>query len=207
MATRRRIKLDAVAEAQLAALAEEAEIGYAPEQVRSPRRGRPQTGDGLPRVIQFRVEDALFEELLERARQEDTGISAIARQALASYLHAEPQPLSQAADEAALALVSGGSQALSLGEYIAQAYKGRDFAALADAPVDALEGLSKGDAEALQKAFNIKTIRQLAESKFVLRAQAVVRDALRQRGDSETGTRQESRFGSTVTAPNARRST
>jgi len=36
--------------------------------------------------------------------------------------------------------------------------------------VDALEGLSKGDAEALQKAFNIKTIRQLAESRFVLRA-------------------------------------
>jgi hypothetical protein len=184
MATHRSIKLDAIAEAQLAALAEEAEIGYAPEQVRSPRRGRPLTGDGLPRVIQFRVEEALFEEVLQRARQEGTGISAIARRALDSYLHAEPQPLPHAADEAALALVPGGSQARSLGEHIAQAYKGKDFATLADAPVDALEGLSKGDAEALQKAFNIKTIRQLAESKFVLRAQAIVRDALGQRGDS-----------------------
>ena len=47
--------------------------------------------------------------------------------------------------------------------------------------MDALEGLSKGDAEALQKAFNIKTIRQLAESKFVLRAQAIANLAQAQR--------------------------
>lgn len=60
-----------------------------------------------------------------------------------------------------------------IGKHVDKAYENLDFDALADAPVDALEGLSKGDAEALQKAFNIKTIRQLAESKFVLRAQAI----------------------------------
>lgn len=58
-------------------------------------------------------------------------------------------------------------------KHVDKAYEDKSFDTLADAPVDALEGLSKSDAEALQKAFNIKTIRQLAESKFVLRAQAI----------------------------------
>ncbi|MEO7000975.1 MAG: hypothetical protein ABI068_04135 [Ktedonobacterales bacterium] len=54
-----------------------------------------------------------------------------------------------------------------------KAYESKEFGELADAPVDALEGVSKADAEALHKAFGIKTIRDLAENKFVLRAQAV----------------------------------
>ena len=58
--------------------------------------------------------------------------------------------------------------------HVDKAYEQKSFDELADAPVDALEGLSKGDAEALQQAFRIRTIRQLAESKFVLRAQAIV---------------------------------
>ncbi len=61
-----------------------------------------------------------------------------------------------------------------LSRHVDKAYESKDFDELADSPIDALEGLSKGDAEALQKAFNIKTIRQLADSKFVLRAQAIV---------------------------------
>jgi hypothetical protein len=60
-----------------------------------------------------------------------------------------------------------------IGKHVDKAYEGKDFTELAEAPVEALEGLSQGDAEALKKAFNIKTIRQLAESKFVLRAQAI----------------------------------
>jgi len=60
-----------------------------------------------------------------------------------------------------------------LSKHVDKAYEDKDFDDLADAPIDALEGVSKGDAEALQKAFNIRTIRQLAESKFVLRAQAI----------------------------------
>lgn len=65
-----------------------------------------------------------------------------------------------------------------IGKHVVKAYEQNSFDALADAPVDALEGVSTGDAEALQKAFNIKTIRQLAESKFVLRAQAITNLAM-----------------------------
>ncbi len=58
--------------------------------------------------------------------------------------------------------------------YLDKAYEQKEFAELAGAPVDALQGVSAGDAEHLQAAFNIKTIRDLAESKYVLWAQAIV---------------------------------
>lgn len=61
-----------------------------------------------------------------------------------------------------------------LSKFLDKAYEGKDFAELADAPVDALQGVSAGDAEALRKAFNIKTVRDLAESKFVRTAQSIV---------------------------------
>jgi hypothetical protein len=54
-----------------------------------------------------------------------------------------------------------------------KSYEGREFSDLADAPVDALEGVSEGDAEHFRAAFNIKTIRDLAENKHVLRARAI----------------------------------
>ena len=53
-------------------------------------------------------------------------------------------------------------------------YEQKEFDELADAPVDAIQGLSQSDAEALEQALNIKTIRDLAEHKFVRIAQAVV---------------------------------
>ena len=55
-----------------------------------------------------------------------------------------------------------------------RAYEQQDFAQLADAPVEAISGLSQSDAEALKGALNIRTIRDLAENKFVLVAQAVL---------------------------------
>jgi hypothetical protein len=58
--------------------------------------------------------------------------------------------------------------------YLDKAYERKEFSELAEAPVDALEGVSAGDAEHLQAAFNIRTIRDLADSKYVLRAQAIV---------------------------------
>ena len=61
-----------------------------------------------------------------------------------------------------------------ISKHLDKAYEMKPVEELADAPVDALEGVSKGDAELLLKAFNIRTIRDLAESKFVLRAQAIV---------------------------------
>ena len=53
-------------------------------------------------------------------------------------------------------------------------YEQKEFSELADAPIGAIQGLSEGDAEKLKEAFNIKTVRDLAENKFVRVAQAVV---------------------------------
>jgi hypothetical protein len=61
-----------------------------------------------------------------------------------------------------------------ISKHLDKAYENKEFDELAESPVDALEGLSKADAEALHKALNIKTIRDLADNKFVLRAQAIV---------------------------------
>ena len=47
------------------------------------------------------------------------------------------------------------------------------FAGLADAPVTAL-GLSSSDADALEQALDVKTVRDLADNKHVRRAQAIV---------------------------------
>ncbi len=47
------------------------------------------------------------------------------------------------------------------------------FAALVDAPVTAL-GLPRRAAEALAQALGVKTVRDLAENKYVRRAQAIV---------------------------------
>jgi hypothetical protein len=55
------------------------------------------------------------------------------------------------------------------------------FAALADAPVTAL-GLSSSEADALEQAFGVKSVRDLADNKYVRRAQAIVRLAGGQQG-------------------------
>jgi hypothetical protein len=47
------------------------------------------------------------------------------------------------------------------------------FAALADGPVTAL-GLSSSAADALAQALEVKTVRDLADNRFVRRAQAIV---------------------------------
>jgi hypothetical protein len=47
------------------------------------------------------------------------------------------------------------------------------FAGLADAPVTAL-GLSSSDADALAQPLAVKTVRDLADNKYVRRAQAIV---------------------------------
>jgi hypothetical protein len=61
-----------------------------------------------------------------------------------------------------------------IAKFLDKAYEGQEFAELANAPVDALQGVSAGDAEHLQAAFNIKTVRDLAENKYVLWAQSIV---------------------------------
>jgi hypothetical protein len=54
-----------------------------------------------------------------------------------------------------------------------KAWHGKSAQELADAPVSALKGVSEGDAELLQKAFNIKTVKDLGTNKFFLAAQAI----------------------------------
>ena len=61
-----------------------------------------------------------------------------------------------------------------INKYFDKQYEQQDFSALADAPVDAIAGISASDAEALQKALGIKTIRDLANHKVIAVAQAVV---------------------------------
>ncbi|MGZ3182348.1 MAG: hypothetical protein ACXU8N_07905 [Telluria sp.] len=52
-------------------------------------------------------------------------------------------------------------------------YAGKTFRELADAPLSALRGVSKRDADALQKAFQVTTLREFAELKFVKWAGAI----------------------------------
>jgi hypothetical protein len=60
-----------------------------------------------------------------------------------------------------------------IARYIDKTYEQKDFAEIADLPISALQGVSSADAEALQKALGIKSIRQFAEHKFVRAAQAI----------------------------------
>jgi hypothetical protein len=55
-----------------------------------------------------------------------------------------------------------------------KAFEQKTLAELVDAPVDALQGVSEGDAELLKKAFGIKTIGDLGTNKYFLWAQAIV---------------------------------
>jgi hypothetical protein len=55
-----------------------------------------------------------------------------------------------------------------------KAYESKTLTELVNAPVAALAGVSDGDAELLQKAFNIKTIGDLAGNKYFRAASAIV---------------------------------
>ncbi len=55
-----------------------------------------------------------------------------------------------------------------------KAYETKPLQELVDAPVAALQGVSEGDAELLKKAFNVKTIKDLANLKYIKWAQAIV---------------------------------
>ncbi len=63
---------------------------------------------------------------------------------------------------------------MNIDKAVDKAFAAKSLKEIADAPVDALKGVSEGDAELLQKAFNVKTVRDLAELKYVKWAQAIV---------------------------------
>ena len=60
-----------------------------------------------------------------------------------------------------------------ISQYVDKAQEQKSFEELAKLPIDALQGVSASDAEALMKAFGVKTIRDLAENKFIRAAQAI----------------------------------
>ncbi len=62
---------------------------------------------------------------------------------------------------------------LNINNAVDKAFESKSLKEIADAPVDALEGVSAGDAELLAKAFNIKSIRDLGTNKYFLTAQAI----------------------------------
>lgn len=61
----------------------------------------------------------------------------------------------------------------NLDKVLDKAYEASSLAELVDAPVSALAGVSDADAEALTKAFNIKTIGDLATNKYIRAATAI----------------------------------
>jgi len=61
-----------------------------------------------------------------------------------------------------------------LAKLLDKAYEEKDLGDLVDAPVDALAGVSEGDAKLLKEAFNIKTIGDLGRNKFFRAASALV---------------------------------
>ena len=60
-----------------------------------------------------------------------------------------------------------------LAKLLDKAYETKTPAELLDAPVAALQGVSEADGELLLKAFNVKTIGDLARNKYFLAAQTI----------------------------------
>lgn len=63
---------------------------------------------------------------------------------------------------------------MNLNKALDKAYESKSLKELADAPVDALAGVSENDAKLLLEAFKVKTVRDLANLKYVKWAQAIV---------------------------------
>jgi len=62
----------------------------------------------------------------------------------------------------------------NLDKILDKAYEEKSLAELVDSPVDALAGVSEGDAQLLQEAFNIKTVGDLGRNKYFRAAAALV---------------------------------
>jgi hypothetical protein len=58
-----------------------------------------------------------------------------------------------------------------LNAFLDKEWESKSLAEVLDAPVSALQGVSEGDADALKKAFNVKTVRDLGKNKYFRAAQ------------------------------------
>jgi hypothetical protein len=63
---------------------------------------------------------------------------------------------------------------MNIDKALMKEYESKSLKEIADAPVDAIAGISESDAEHLKAAFGVKTVRDLATLKYVLWAQAIV---------------------------------
>ena len=61
-----------------------------------------------------------------------------------------------------------------LSKYLDKDYESSDLKDILAAPVSALAGVTEDDAEALRKAFRIKTVADLGKNKHFLAAQAML---------------------------------
>ena len=80
--TSRGVKLTPAA---IARLADEAEVGYSPRELRRVR-GRPPLGDAPSQTVQARLDPKVFRALGRRARSMRVTPSEVVRQALAEFL-------------------------------------------------------------------------------------------------------------------------
>jgi len=60
------------------------------------------------------------------------------------------------------------------GEILEKRYNPEEFLQLRDQPVEAISGISEGDAALLKRAFGIETIADLAENRYILIAQIIL---------------------------------
>jgi metallophosphoesterase superfamily enzyme len=66
---------------------------------------------------------------------------------------------------------------MNLNKALMKESESKSFSELADAPVTVIAGVSDNDAKLLAEAFNVKTVRDLANLKYVKWAQAIVTGA------------------------------
>ena len=62
---------------------------------------------------------------------------------------------------------------MNIDKFVDKKYEQMTFKEIANAPVDAIQGVSEGDAKLLKEAFNVKTVSDLANLKYVKWAQAI----------------------------------
>jgi hypothetical protein len=63
---------------------------------------------------------------------------------------------------------------MNISKVVDKDYQGKSFREIADAPLSALQGISAKDAKLLKQAFDIETVRDLANLRYVKWASALV---------------------------------
>ena len=95
MTTRRISAGHVITDADIEALADEAERGYDPAELiaRRGKRGRPTLGGAGPSTVgSVRLDPELNDQVAERARRDGVSTSDVLREALRRYWHASGRP-------------------------------------------------------------------------------------------------------------------